>query len=61
MNETLRRLRDAVTGSDRNREVEVAPDGSLHEVGAEPAVPPAQPVESPTKPTKLSERTFGSL
>ena len=56
MNQSLQRLRDAVTGRDRDREVEVAPDGSVREVGAEPAGPP---LESPTKPTKLSERTFG--
>lgn len=56
MNETLQRLRDAVTG--RDREVEVAPDGSVHEVGAEPEGPTAV---SPAKATKLSERTFGVL
>ena len=56
MNESLKRLRDAVTGRAGDREVEVAPDGTVREVGVEPAGPPP---EIQPKPTKLSERTFG--
>lgn len=55
MNENLKRLRDAVSG--RGREVEVAPDGSVREVSAEPA---AAKEEASGKATKLAPRTFGS-
>lgn len=54
MNENLKRLRDAVTG--RGREVEVAPDGSVREVGAEAS---QQKEEEAGKATKLAPRTFG--
>lgn len=54
MNESLKQLRDAVTG--RNREVEVGPDGTVHEVkdGASEASKPEA-----GKATKLAARTFG--
>jgi hypothetical protein len=55
VNEQLRRLRDAVTG--RDREVEVAADGSVREVGEQPAAE-SQPEKG--KATKLAPRTFGA-
>ena len=54
MNESIKRLRDAVVG--RGREVEVTPDGQVREV-AKPGAEDSQP-EAP-KATKLAERTFG--
>ncbi len=61
MMEQLRRLRDAVTG--RDREVEVSPDGVVREVasGAEPsAAESGEKADSRTgKHTKLAPRTFG--
>lgn len=55
MNDTLKRLRDAVTG--RSREVEVTPDGSVREVEAEKQ---EQPKTDEPKATKLAARTFGN-
>lgn len=57
VNQSLRRLRDAVVGTGRDREVQVEPDGTVKEV-----VPEAveQPATAPAKPTKLSPRTFGA-
>lgn len=55
MNEQLRRLRDAVTG--RDREVEVAADGSVRELSERPA-DERQPEAG--KVTKLAPRTFGA-
>ena len=55
MNEQLKRLRDAVTG--RDREVEVAADGTVREVREQPAAE-HQPEEG--KATKLAPRTFGA-
>ena len=60
MNDSLKRLRDAVTG--RGREVQVAADGTVTEVDKNaPAAEPGaeQPVEA-AKTTKLAPRTFGS-
>lgn len=58
MNERLRRLRDAVTG--RDREVEVDPDGQVREVlPPEPENEKTEP--RPQKPTKLAARTFGLI
>ena len=57
MNQTLQRLRDAVTGHDRDREVEVAADGSVRELSERPA-DEQQPEAG--KATKLAPRTFGA-
>lgn len=57
MNESLRRLRDTVVGRNRDREVQVEPDGTVREV---PAQGEAQPAEAGHKPTKLPPRTFGA-
>ena len=54
MNEQLKRLRDAVTG--RDREVEVGPDGRVHEVKKPDA---NEPTDEVAKPTKISDRVFG--
>jgi len=54
VNDTLKRLRDAV--SSKGREVEVAPDGSVHEVDN---LNPQPKSEEPGKATKLAPRTFG--
>lgn len=54
VNEQLKQLRDAVTG--RNREVEVGPDGTVHEVKDGVA---EEPKPDAGKATKLAARTFG--
>lgn len=42
--------------ADGARAVEVAPDGSVHEL---PPTEPPTPMVPPAKPTKLSPHTFG--
>jgi hypothetical protein len=51
MQDTIKRLRELV--SDRNREVEVGPDGTVRETTDEEEAKPE------AKPTKLSPHTFG--
>ena len=58
MNETLQRLRDAVTGRG-DREVEVAPDGSVREINDKDRPIDEQHPET-GKSTKLAPRTFGA-
>ena len=55
MNESLKKLRDAVTG--RDREVEVTADGAIREIN-ESAGDDAK--SEAGKPTKLAPRTFGA-
>lgn len=55
--EALRRLRDAVTGR-RDREVEVGPDGAVHEITDDDNT--SREPEKPVKATKLAARTFGN-
>jgi len=60
--EQLKRLRDAVTG--RDREVEVTPEGVVREVGTDDPSAPGQVGEGAKpeagKATKLAPRTFGA-
>ena len=59
MNESLKKLRDAVTG--RGREVEVAADGTVREVnGRTDADADADKEKEAGKATKLAPRTFGA-
>ena len=59
MTDSLKRLRDAVTG--RGREVEVTPDGTVREVAqnADDGTNSDKEKEA-GKPTKLAPRTFGA-
>ena len=57
MNESLKKLRDAVTG--RGREVEVTPEGTVREVNGNADADTDKDKEA-GKPTKLAPRTFGA-
>lgn len=56
MKEGIRRLRDAVVRPDR--EVEVDPNGRVHEIPRSPSPREQTPLKD--KPTKLAPRTFGT-
>jgi hypothetical protein len=55
MNESLKRLRDAVVRQDRD--VEVTPDGTVREVATRSS--DERETDEPRKPTKLAKRVFG--
>jgi hypothetical protein len=57
VNDTLRRLRDAVAGGG-DREVVVDPDGTVREAAEQKQDSVNLKVKSGT-PTKLADRTFG--